>query len=356
MPFDPRAFLREMIQLPGPSGYEGQIRIRLEREWSPLVDDISTSQVGNLYGVKSGTGALPRPSVLLAAHMDSIGLIVSAIRNGFLQIEQVGSFDPRILPGKLVTVHARRQLLGQVFRPPDSCLPQFARDGQLSLKYLLVDVGLPEDELKEIVRPGDLITLFNPAEEIGDDLLCGHALDNRASLAVLTSCLHALREHPVGLDVVAVATTQEEESALGALNAAYSLRPSIAIAIDVTYGRAPGVADHEAFALGKGPVIGRGPNIHPEIFNALEGLWKQEGHSPQIEIMPGSSGTDAETMQTAAEGVPTGLISIPTRYLHSPIETASIQDIEAAGELLTQFLRKLDADFLKQLAGVHSYD
>jgi endoglucanase len=210
--------------------------------------------------------------------------------------------------------------------------------------------------VEQIVYPGDIITLLGPAEELGEDLFCGHPLDNRASLAALTACLQAIREIPLSMDLIAVATTQEEESTLGALNAAYSMRPSIAIAIDVTYGRAPGVADHESFALGDGPAIGWGSNIHPMIFNALKEIGGRDGRPLQVEVMPGSSGTDAETMQTAAEGVPTGLISIPTRYLHSPVETASIADIQATADLLTRFLTTLDMELLSKLTEVHSYD
>jgi putative aminopeptidase FrvX len=356
MTYDVRALLKELLELPGVSAHEESVRERIKQEWQPLVDEISGGRVGDLQTVKRGVDPCPRSSVMLTAHMDSIGLIVSRIHGGFLQVQQVGGIDPRVLPGCMVNVHGAQDLMGEIFSPPKSCLPEKAERGALGLKYLLVDVGLSEDRLRAMVRPGDIITFAGQAIEIGEHLLAGPSLDDRASVAALTICLHELQGWSHAWDLITVATSQEEETALGALHAAYSRRPSLAIAVDVTFGQAPEVPEHESFAVGEGLTNGWGPNIHPAIFEAIQEAAARAGISLATEIMPGRSGTDAEIMQTAAGGIPTGVLGIPLRYMHTPVELVSLSDIEAAGKLLAAFVQHLDDSFLKRLSEVYGRD
>ncbi len=353
MAHDVRLFLGELLQLPGISAYEAPVRERIRREWAPLVTEMTDSPMGELHALKPGVGPSPRKSVMLTAHMDSIGLMVGGIQGDFLRVQPVGGIDPRVLPGCIVNVHGGRELIGEVFRPPKTCLPENAQECAPDLRYLLVDVGLPEAELREAVEVGDVVTFASPVMEIGAGMLAGPSLDDRASVAAITLCLHELQGRSHAWDLIAVATTQEEETAVGALHAAYSRRPSLAIAVDVTYGQAPDVPEHQAFPVGEGLTNGWGPNVHPAVFDALEEIAHEAGIPLTTEVMPGKSGTDAELMQTAAGGIPTGVLSIPLRYMHTPVELVSIGDIEAAGKLLAAFVLHLEEGFVRRLSEVH---
>jgi endoglucanase len=180
-------------------------------------------------------------------------------------------------------------------------------------------------------------------------MLVGHSLDNRASLAALVVCLRELEKREHEWDVITVATTQEEETMVGALTSAFELRPSIAVAVDVTWARGPGLPEHKTFPIGEGPTNGWGPNIHPAVHRAIEETAKRVEIPLTKEILPKHSGTDAYAMQVAREGIPTGLVSIPLKYMHTPVELVSMKDIERTGRLLAEFLCGLDAESMDAL-------
>jgi endoglucanase len=170
-------------------------------------------------------------------------------------------------------------------------------------------------------------------------------LDNRASLAAATLALEALTRRTHAWDIVMVATVQEEIGSKGAVAGAYALAPQLAIALDVTFAKQHDDSGFGAFTLGKGPTIGVGPNFHPAIVERLREIAQREEIPTETEPLPGSSGTDAWGIQVAREGIPCGLISIPVRYMHQPVEVASLRDIERAGRLLADFSASLEADF-----------
>jgi tetrahedral aminopeptidase len=352
-------FLKSLIIAPGLSGHEGTVRKLIEQEWHPLTDELSISRLGSLHGLKRGNridptlgendGNAPRPSILLAAHMDAIGLMVSGLVDGFLRITEIGGLDARVLPGQLVTVHGREDLPGVIVMPPATLLPAEAQSGPVDLKYLLVDTGVLPERLKRLVRVGDLISFAQEPMDLKDETLAGHSLDNRASIAALTQCLHELQGRLHYWDTWFVATTQEEETMGGALTSAYQLRPNLAVAIDVTYGRGPGTPDHKAFMLGKGPVLGWGPNIHSGLHRTFKQLADRQEIPYNIEPMPRHSGTDAYALQVSAEGIPTMVVSIPLRYMHTPVEVVSTKDIIRTGHLLAEFVTWLEPDFLEGL-------
>ena len=187
-------FLKEIIAVPGLSGYETPIRQILEKHWAPFTDDLSISRIGSLHGLKRGTLPEPRPSILLAAHMDTIGLMITKITGGFLRVTGVGGLDPRVLPGQPVIVHGRQDIPGLIVQPPPRLLPASAQNGPVPMEYLLVDTGLPEQEVASLVRSGDLVSFAQPPLETGGETLTGPYLDNRASLAALTHCLEELQQ------------------------------------------------------------------------------------------------------------------------------------------------------------------
>lgn len=343
-------FLKQLITAPGLSGYETPVRLMIEQAWRPLVNELHTSRLGSLHALRQGNLPAPRPSLLLAAHMDAIGLMVCGIVDGFLRITSIGGLDPRVLPGQLVTVHGRTDLPGVVIQPPAHLLPLESQEKTVPLEYLWVDVGLLPSQVRKQVRIGDLASFAQQPFEMGKDFLVGHSLDNRASVAAVTACLENLQGRQMSWDLWAVATTQEEETLGGAATSAFQLRPKLAIAIDVTFGAGPGSPTHATFPVGKGITLGWGPNIHPKLFSAFKDLAERLEIPTKIEVMPGNSGTDAIALQVAAEGIPSMVIGIPLKYMHTPVEVVSMRDIQRTGRLLAEFAAMLDDKFLEGLS------
>lgn len=345
-------FLKELITAPGLSGYEAPVRKIIAEAWQPLTDELVTSPLGSLHGLRRAwrEAGAAAPSILYAAHMDAIGLMVTSIVDGWLHITEIGGVDPRVLPGQPVTVHGREDLPGLVVQPPAHLLPNEYREKPTPLKHLLVETGLLPSEVERLVRVGDLVSFAQPPIEMAGETLAGHTLDNRASVASVTACLQALQGRKLAWDVWAVATTQEEETLGGARTSAFALRPSLAVAIDVTFGSSPGSPGHQTFPMGKGITLGWGPNIHPGLFKAFKELADRLEIPYKLDVMPRMSGTDAMGLQVAAEGIPTMVISIPLRYMHTPVEMVSLKDIQRAGRLLAEFAVQLDDTFMEKLA------
>lgn len=342
-------FLKTLLSTPGLSGHETPVREFIASTWKPLTDELAVGRLGSLHGLKRGSGRDPRPSLLIAAHMDVIGLMVSGIDQGFLRVTEIGGLDARVLPGQRVTVHGRRDLPGVIVQPPAHLLPPDDREGPVAIKYLLVDVGLRPRQVRQLVRTGDLITFAQEPLELKADLLAGRSLDNRASVAALTHCLAELQGRSHSWDVWAVATTQEEETLGGARTSTFELQPMLAVALDVTWGKSPGAPDHKTFALGKGPTLGWGPNVHPGFHRAFKELADRLEIPCSVEVMPRHSGTDAFSMQVTGAGLPTMVVGIPLRYMHTPVEVVSLKDITRAGHLLAEFVANLTPDFMDTL-------
>ena len=344
-------FLKSLLSLPGLSGYEDPVRAVIRDAWEPLVDELSVSRIGSLHGLRKGFGDEPRPRILLSAHMDAIGMIVTGIEDGLLRFTEIGGVDARILPGQPVTVHGRRELPGYVVQPPGWLLPEDqATNKAVEMKYLFVDTGLRAAEVNELVRVGDLVSFAQPPIELTGDLLAGHSLDNRASVAAVTACLQELQHIRHIWDVWAVASVQEEETLGGAYTSPFAIRPDLAVAIDVTFARGPGSpANYSTFPLGKGVTLGWGPNIHPALYEAFKKLAEKLDMPYHDDLMPRMSGTDAMGIQVVAEGIPTMVLSMPIRYMHTPVEVVSLKDIARTGHLMAQFIAELPADYMQTL-------
>ena len=348
-------YLKQLISAAGLSGHEGPVRAIIEESWADLTDEIHVSRLGSLQALKKGTAPDPRPSLLIATHMDAVGLMVSSIRDGFLKVTEIGGLDPRVLPGQLVTVHitgedgTAGELPGVIVQPSPHLLPDDIGSGVVPLEYLVVDTGLTQREVNRKVKVGDLVSFAQEPIQLGDHILAGHTLDNRASVSALTRCLQELKNRKHSWDVWAVATVQEEETMGGAITSAFELQPSLAVAIDVTFAKGPGTPDHESHPLGKGFTLGWGPNIHPGLHRYLKDIADQFELPYQIEPLPRHSGTDAYALQIARGGIATMVISIPLRYMHTPVEVVSIKDIQRVGRLLTEFASSLKPDFMDTL-------
>ncbi len=341
--------LKALISAPGISGYESGVRPVIESAWAPFTDRLDVSRLGSLHGLQKGTGSDPRPSILVAAHMDAIGLMVNAIVDGFLRITAIGGIDVRVLPGQLVTVHGRNDLPGMIVATPPRLLPSSVQGGVVPLEYLLVDVGLLPDEVPNLVRVGDPVSFAQLPFEAGGETLVGHTLDDRAAVAALTLCLEMLHDRPHTWDVWAVATVQEEVTLGGASTSAFQLHPSLCVTMDVTFGREPKTPHPVSFPLGEGPTLTWGPIGHPYLFKKMKELAAKLEIPLALEPAPRYSATDADAMLVVAEGIPNLVLGIPLRYMHTPVEMVKLKDIERVARLVAEFIAQLDENFIDQL-------
>lgn len=342
-------YLKELISASGISGYEASVRPIIEKAWQPLTDQIKVSKLGSLHGLQCGTSPEPRPNILVATHMDAIGLMVNSIVDGFLRVTSIGGIDVRVLPGQMVTVHARNELPGMIVATPVRFLPSQMQTGVVPLEYLLVDVGLLPEEVGRLVRVGDPVSFAQTPLETSGDTLVGHTLDNRASVAAMTYCLEILRSRPHAWDVWAVATVQEETTSGGAQTSAFQLHPSLCVSIDVTFGSEPSSPSHLTFPLGKGPTLELGPVVHPFLFKTLKELAERLEIPVSVEPTPRYSATDSDAMVGSSEGIPNAVIGIPLRYMHTPTEMISLKDITRTGRLMAEFIAQLDGNFMDKL-------
>jgi tetrahedral aminopeptidase len=350
MALDVGNLLATLSEATGVSGYEMNVRSIVHEVFSRYADEIRSDKMGNVIALKRGSGPEPRPGIMLAAHMDEIGLIVTRIKDGFIQFVTVGGFDPRVLLGQLVVVHGHRPLPGVIASRPPHVLSPTERDKVIPIDELFIDIGLKADDVGNLVQVGDLISLEQKFVRLKGDCGSGKALDDRAGVASLVVCLEELSTRRHEWDVFAVATVQEEVGLKGAITSSYGLAPDLGIAVDVTFGHQPGVAESETFAMGKGPAIAIGPNVHPGMVAKLFETAKEHEISYVPEPIPGRSGTDAWAIQVAREGVPTCLLGIPIRYMHTVVETVNLRDITRTGRLMAAFISRLDRNTLGEIA------
>lgn len=345
--------LNTLVTTPGPAGQEADIAAVIAAIWKPYAALVEHDRLGNVIALKDGSGASPRKKLLLAAHMDEIALMVSEIvtahGNGFLRVTNLGGIDIRQIYGLRVVVHGRHNVRGVVGCLPARLLAPEKANLAFDYEDLVVDVGLSAESTRNLIRVGDFITFDQPLYTLQNGRVAGKALDNRASVAAVTVALDYLQRRSHSWDVIAVATVQEETRLLGAYTSAFDRRPDAAVAVDVTFAKGPGTNDAGSFEMGKGPTIDIGVNVHPGVFQALRDSAEALEMTTHISPHTRSSGTDAAGLQIARRGVPTGIVSIPLRYMHTVVESAVIKDIERAGRLLGEFAARLEPDFIDKI-------
>lgn len=321
--------LQALNAVHGPSGDEGDVREKLAQLARPFADEVVTDTLGNLIVRKKGTG----PRVMLCAHMDSIGFIVTHIeKEGFLRVGRLGGVSPK--EAAYAPVRFKNGVRG-VFVPEEK-----ADFGKLKLDQCCLDIGArDEDEAKKLVRVGDTAVYDGPVRLRGSRVT-GPYLDDRIACAVLLSVLE--RVETPACDLYAVFTVQEEVGLRGARTAAWWVEPDIGVAVDVTdVDDTPGSEKYGTVRLGRGAgvkVMDSSVICHPEIVARLEELAGAENIPVQRDIMR-AGGTDAGAVHTARLGVRTGGISIPCRYIHTPVETADLADVEACVRLAAALVR-----------------
>ncbi|MEO8397093.1 MAG: M42 family peptidase, partial [Chloroflexota bacterium] len=269
--FDLKAHLKTMVETHAPSGYEEPIRNVLRQEWAGLVDSMETDKLGSLIGIKRATQPLDPPrKIMLAAHMDELGMMVRDVVDGFIYVHRVSGVDNRIMLSQPVMVHGKREIPGIVASVPPHLLNADQRQKYPTFDELIIDVGLPAAEVEDLVHIGDLITPDAPMIDLNGTRIAGKAMDDRACVAAMTVCLNELKSLQHQWDVYAVATVQEETGLYGAATSAYKIQPDIAIALDVTFASQPGVDSDTGHDIGGGPVISMGPNFHTRMVEQIK--------------------------------------------------------------------------------------
>ncbi|MDX6651118.1 MAG: hypothetical protein QOJ97_3069 [Solirubrobacteraceae bacterium] len=338
--------LRALLTAPGPSGYE-TAPARVWREAAAPFAEVWGDTLGSSVARVAAIGDGPRLAVV--GHIDEIGLIVTHISDeGFLYFIGVGGWDAQILVGQRVEVITRDGAIpGLVGKKPIHLLKDEERKKVAEIKDLHIDVGARDgDQAREMVRVGDVAVIAGEPVELPNDRLASRSLDNRLGAFVALEAARLVAEGGGGPgEVAAVAPVQEEITFAGARTSAFSLEPDVAIVVDVTHATdAPGIDTKELgkHELGSGPVIERGSIIAPAVFELLHDTATAEDIPFTVSASARHTGTDADAIHISRAGVPTGVVSIPLRYMHSPVEMVALEDVHAAARLIAAFARRLD--------------
>ena len=335
--------IKKLSSMHAISGFEYRINREIKEMFSAYCDEVKIDALGNVIGVKH-CGKNNAKKLLLEAHIDEIGLMVKNIdENGFITVVNVGGVDARILPAVEVIIHAKRDIKGVIGAKPPHIMSEGECEKAVKMQDLAIDTGLSAKEVKSLVSVGDSITFFTKPSELADGQITGKSLDDRASVACLIDVMKNIADKRLNADIYVVLAVQEEIGGFGAMTAAFSQVPDFAIAIDVCHGITPDNS-YDAYEVGEGTVITCGPNIHPSIFERLVNTAKNHNIKFQIDVDGGNTGTDAWQIQVVKEGIPTGLLSIPLKYMHTLVETIAISDVEAVSDLLTAFATELSEE------------
>ncbi|HVK07422.1 MAG TPA: M42 family metallopeptidase [Gemmataceae bacterium] len=337
-------FLRELLETPSPSGYERPIQDVVRRWASPLADEVLTDRHGNvvaaLFPQDHSAGPL---KVMLAGHCDQIGLMVQYVdSDGFLYVQPIGGWDVTILLGQYLTVWAAGgPIQGVLSRKAPHLLTNEERNKVPQFHDLWLDIGVRnKEEADQFIRPGDPVTISLGYRPLRNNLAASPAMDDKVGLWVVMKALRLLKDRERHAAVYAVSTVQEEIGLRGATTSTYGIDPHVGIAVDVCHATDTPGNDKKQLGdikLGAGPVLFRGPNINPRVLDELEAAAKRAGVPVQVRGVPKATGTDANAIQITRAGVATGLVGIPNRYMHSPVEVVHLDDLSNAAKLLAEF-------------------
>src|SRR5215210_5025319 len=345
-------FLKRLLSTPGPSGYE-EAAARVWREEAGKFAEVGGDRMGNSFATIGSGGS---PKVMLAGHIDEIGVMVTHIEDsGLLRFTSVGGWDSQVLVGqriKLLT--SSGEITGVIGKKAIHVMEPDERKKVSEIKNLWIDIGASDgDEAKERVRVGDVAVIDQDILELPNGRIASRSLDNRMGAFVVLETLRLLSEEdPLAPEVVAVASVQEEIGLYGARGAAFGLDPSAAIAVDVTHATdTPGVSknEHGDHALGSGPVIARASVLSPAVSDGLIATAEAEEIPYTLEGNSRSTGTDADAIHFTRAGIATGLVSCPNRYMHSPTEIVDLEDLERCARLISAYVKTLDenTDFIR---------
>lgn len=341
-------FLRELVEAPSPSGYEQPAAAVFRSRMQGVADVVETNVMGSVHATLKGSAG--GPSVMLAGHIDEIGMMVNYITpEGYVTFAAIGGVDAAILPGMRVDVHTKGGVLrGVMGRKPIHLIEESERKNVTQIDKLFIDLGMPVDTIKERVAIGDPITFGVGFEEFGDGMIVSRALDDKMGAWIAARVLEEVKAAGGAKgDLIAAATVQEEIGLRGGTTSAYGVDPVVGMAIEVCHATDYPDIDkrkHGEQVCGKGPVIARGPNINPVLFERLVDAAEKAGVPYQIGAEPRGTGTDANAIQLSRGGKVAGLVSVALRYMHTPTEVLALSDLDATVKLLTRFVLDLEPD------------
>lgn len=333
-----RELLKKLCSINAVTGREDAAVQAISDILSDYCDEVKVDAFYNVIGLKRGQGKNPR-NILVTAHYDQIGLIVTGVdENGFLRFTNMGGVDPKALGAQEVTVHGRRDLHGVIGTKPPHLIPPEDADNPIRMEDMLIDIGYDEKQARELVSVGDVVSFKFPVLELKNNRMAGRSMDNRSSVAALVELLKELGRIRHDDNVYVAATVQEESGLVGAFMASWHLKPDLAIAIDVCHGDMPDAPSDESFPLGKGVAVAVGPILSREHTRACIRLARQERIPYQIDAEEKDTGTEAAVYSSALEGIPTLLLSIPARYMHTTVEEVCLDDIAATARLAARYI------------------
>jgi tetrahedral aminopeptidase len=333
-------FLKDLLHTPSPSGYEKPIQ-DVVRAWArKYADEVKTDRHGNVIAVRHPSAPV---RIMLAGHCDQLGLLVEYIDdNGFLYIQPIGGWDMQILLGQSLSVWTKHgPINGVVARRAPHLMTGDEKKKVPEFHDVWIDIGAKDKkEAQELVTIGDPVTVTLGYRELRNDLAYSPGMDDKVGVWTVMETLRLLSERKLQAAVYCVSTVQEEIGLRGATTSSYGINPQVGIAVDVTHATDTPGNDKKQIGevgVGKGPVIVRGPNINPHVFGLLTEQARTHELPHQVKAYPRGTGTDANAMQLSREGVATGLVGIPNRYMHSPVEVVSLTDLDNAAHLLAEF-------------------
>ena len=336
-----RQALERLCTCTAPSGFEGPAAAVAAELLRPLVDEVSIDRMGNVLGVRrSKTPGAPK--LLLDAHLDEIGLIVTGVEDGFLRFRSIGGVDPRMLPGRELVVLTDPPLRGLV-----ACPAGGDENKSVPLNELYVDVGLSQEEAERAVPVGTPMVYRAGCFPLGEDQMCGKSMDDRACFVTLLRAAELLRDKELDVELYLLGSTREEVSGAGAVVGTWAVAPDFCVAVDVTHGKTPDGPADKTFDLGGGPAIGVGPNMTRWMTERMIDKAREHSIPYQLEIMSGHTGTNGWEMQISREGVATSVLSLPLKYMHTPVETLSLADMEGVAQLLAAFTENLGKEAVR---------
>jgi putative aminopeptidase FrvX len=341
-------FLEKLLDAPSPSGYE-QPAQRVFREYvTPFCDEVTTDVMGNVFGRISGKGKdLPR--VMVVGHTDEVGLQVKYIDDrGFLYFAAVGGVDAHLTPGKRVNIHTiAGPLPGVIGKKPIHLMDAKDRETVVKLEAQYIDIGAKDKkEAQKLVKVGDAVTFESVLTRLAGDRVASRGFDDKAGCFVVAEVLRlvAASTKKPAIDLYGVSSVQEEIGLRGGTTSCYTVNPDAGICVEVDFATdQPDVEKKHngEVELGKGPILTRGANINPRLFDLLSSSAEKEKIAVQYTANPRATGTDANVMQISRGGVATALVKVPLRYMHTPVETCSLGDLENAAKLIVATLERI---------------
>lgn len=336
--------LKKLSDMGGISGFEYTVAPKVAELLSEYCETVEIDRAGNVVGHIFAENE-DAPTVMLEAHMDGIGLMVKTITDrGFLTFVPIGGIDPRILPAAEVIVCGKTPIFGVIGAKPPHLQSAKDREKAPKMEDMYIDIGMDKETAETFVSVGDMVYFKTEATELLNGFLSGKYLDNRAGVVSLLHALEGLKGTKLPFHLAVLIAVQEEVGLRGAVMGTFGVSPDVAIVVDVCHGKTPDSGSDSTFSLGSGTVLSLGPNIHPRLSSLMKQVAEKENIKFSLDVDGGDTGTDAWAVQVSRTGVATALLSIPLSYMHTTVETLSISDVYATGDLILKTLLTLNAE------------